>query len=351
MKTMSVVMVGFDENYIASLEIELLKTFGEHVELTVITKPDYFQYFFSESQKIDVLIIEKELYDVSIERQNVENVFVLEESEETGIYRQNVTGIYKYTTVKEIFYKISGKLGTKLAGVSEDVESTKTLMVYSPIGGVGKTTMALLLCNELAEFNKRVLYVNTETIQNFQWLLSNKDTVSEEFCTRLANKRQAVLSKLNWYIGNEGFDYLKPISGGTILYDIGDEDYIYLISELVKSKQYDYIVVDTGSAMNRLNSRMLGLCDIVLTIIRQDAQAVWKTEGFLEMIDFSDSEKFLFLCNCFDEAVRNYIIESDFLAECNVIEYVPKIFDEQEMDYLSKLKKRHWMKQTAMSIL
>ena len=53
-------------------------------------------------------------------------------------------------------------------------------MVYSPCGGwPGKSTVSLGICAALAGFHKRVLYVNTETIQTIIVCWAIKSTVGE----------------------------------------------------------------------------------------------------------------------------------------------------------------------------
>ena len=46
MNEISMVIVGYDEVYLASLEIGLLKEIGSMVSLTVITNTEYFNHFF-----------------------------------------------------------------------------------------------------------------------------------------------------------------------------------------------------------------------------------------------------------------------------------------------------------------
>ena len=350
MKNYSLVIAGKDEEYLVSLEIGLLKGMGDMVDITMITDNDYYNYYFSIPQKIDVLIIEEALYSEVIERQNVGNIFVLEETKANKLYKQNVMGIFKYSSVKEIFHKIFGKIGNdfKQDDNRNDL-NTQTILIYSPIGGSGKTLLALSMCNELAEFNKHVLYINVETIQNFHWFLASQEEAPEEFCYNLANHNNNMIMNFDAYVGNEGFDYIKPVPASTLSFGIKKEDYFYIIAELVRSKKYDYIVIDTSIDMDESNCKMMGICDRVISIVKQDALSVWKADSFLENIDYSDSQKYMFVCNRYTTEMRNFIVESEYLYECNITEYIGEY--DAEILSLDTTKHNHIMKQTVMLLL
>lgn len=350
MSNISLVIVGKDELYLSSLEICLLKNMGDMVDITMITNDEYYNYFFSMPQKIDVLIIEENLYGQIVEKQNVGNIFVLEETKTNNLYKQNVMGIYKFSSVKEIFHKISGKIGSDFKEDNNKNEgTTQTIFVYSPIGGSGKTLLALSMCHELAEFNKHVLYINIETIQNFHWFLSSQEEVSDEFCYNLANHNANLIMNFASYVGNEGFDYIKPIHGSMLSFGIKKSDYFYLISELVQSQKYDYIIIDSNIDLDENNCKMMGLCDRVVSIVKQDALSVWKVDSYLENIDYSDSQKYLFVCNKFKADTRNYIVESEYLYECNITEYIGDY--GTDMVLLREMTDNHSMKQTVMLML
>ncbi len=356
MSDIKVVIAGMDEQYLSSLGLGLLKEIGYNVDLSIITEREYFVNFFSRPQNIDVLLIEKELMTDAIQRMHIERVFVLQDTEETEDYGQNMTGIFKYSSAKEIYHKI-GVIAQPLQGGGRARENgqTRTILVYSPIGGSGKTMLSLALARELARFNKRVLYINMESIQNFQWVLRYKDTVDADFCFGLARHDESIVKgkKALTYIGNEEFDYIRPIAGSTLSYGIKNEDYVFLIRTFMQTGSYDYIVLDTSSELNQCNMDIMGLADRVVTIVQQDAMSIWKTDGFLDNIDYSDQEKFLFVCNRYRESKRNFFLESEYLGGQGFIpvEYVYVYESDNDVEIFTRMGNEHIMKGAAMYIL
>lgn len=64
------------------------------------------------------------------------------------------------------------------------------IMVYSPVGGVGKTSVALSLCYQLSLLNKNVLYINVGDIQNHPFYLNKEGYVENSFERMLHTRMQ-----------------------------------------------------------------------------------------------------------------------------------------------------------------
>lgn len=113
-----IVIAMYDEKYVASLEIGFLKNAYESIRLETITEEGFFEQYFNTPQIIDCLIIDEKLYTENISRQGINQVFVLagDDSEENKYYYANV--ISKFSSVKEIIHKVTGKLGISM-GIGE----------------------------------------------------------------------------------------------------------------------------------------------------------------------------------------------------------------------------------------
>ena len=168
MGNIKILMADADEKYLMPLERKFIDGFEDKAELTVITDPDYLKQYFMVPQKLDILIINEELYDSELERHNISNIFILKEEEQfdknTGETETNQ--IYKYTSVKEIYNEIINKSSTKSVPLNH-MEDTKILMMYSPIGGIGKTAVAAALCEAIARYHKKVLFIGIDNLQTF----------------------------------------------------------------------------------------------------------------------------------------------------------------------------------------
>lgn len=344
-----IVIAMYDEKYVASLEIAFLKNAYESIRLETITEEHFFEQYFKAPQEIDCLIIDEKLYTENISGQGIHQVFVLagDDCDESKYYSANV--ISKFSSVKEIIHKVTGKLGISM-GISEkrDGEASATfIMVYSPIGGAGKTTAAMALCCQLGLLNKRVIYVNFDTIQNYQWIMNREEYIEnglERYMTRHDISVGDKLAEETWQCG---FDCAKPFKSSKLSYGIKNSDYLFAMEELKKTNKYDYIVIDAMSDLGELNVSVLDKCDKVITVMDQSAYGVYKVMKFLACINYEDNEKFMFLCN------KYYDGGYDYLQQCpvDIIEKIPYLYSQNGCLTLDEIKSNGFMKRTALILL
>ena len=105
-----IIIADTDRNYIVPLQLKFAEDYFDKVDLEIITDKSYFDGLFSVPQKADILIISEDLYDRSLQRHNISNIFVMtEDNEEEQTADLNVSLIFKYTSIKEIFNEITAK--------------------------------------------------------------------------------------------------------------------------------------------------------------------------------------------------------------------------------------------------
>ena len=110
-----IIIADTDVNYILSLQLKFVEEFFEKIDLEIITDRNYFENMFESPQRAEVVIVSEDLYDLSIQKHNIGNVFLMtEKNEEEQTADLNVTRIFKYTSIKEIFNEILGKSSDSL---------------------------------------------------------------------------------------------------------------------------------------------------------------------------------------------------------------------------------------------
>jgi len=174
-----VIIADEDASYIVPLQFKFVTDFFNKIDLEIITDRAYFDEYFSRPQNAEILIISDDLYDSSLQRHNIQNIFVMMEQYDEGSTGElNVNQIFKYTSIKEIFNEIIGKSTGALNIAVVEKKETQIILVTSAVGGVGKTTVAMGVAACLEQNYKRVLYINAARLQNFQYLLDNTTAIS-----------------------------------------------------------------------------------------------------------------------------------------------------------------------------
>jgi MinD-like ATPase involved in chromosome partitioning or flagellar assembly len=112
-----------------------------------------------------------------------------------------------------------------------------------------------------------------------------------------------------------------------------------MIQTAKDSREYDFIVVDIEAGYSENKMELLQMADKVLMVCLQDKVSVQKMEYLLRNIDLRDREKYLFICNKYDETKQNAYLESEMQARFTMSEYVERLNGElTEVRQVSALK-------------
>jgi cellulose biosynthesis protein BcsQ len=291
------VMADTDRDYMLPLEIKLVETYTDRIVLEIIDDAQYLSHLLSETPKIDVLIISDKLYDASTISSDIGVVFKLTE-DKTSIMAEGTTvkSLYKYSNIQKLFGEIEYAARQFIKTDGGHAEKTKTVLVYSALGGIGKTTMALGLCANLVNNHKKVLYVDAENLQDFAFFLSNAECLPAR-ASAVMSAEQDLYNGLRPYIRSDGFDYLPPLRMSASAMDISLDVFRKFIIECKKHVAYDYIMIDTDSVFNAEKDELLQMVDRVVLLVGEGDYSRYKTELLVNNFASIDTKKYLVVCN------------------------------------------------------
>ncbi len=346
-----VMIVDTDLNYIIPLQLKFVEEYFESVDLEIITDVNVFQQKFSTPQRANVLVIADSLYDSSLQRHNITSVFLMTEQEDNEQPDSlNVTRIYKYTNIKSIFSQITrSNLGSTEPSMHKD--SSQLIMVTSACGGVGKTTIALSLCQCLATIGKKVLYINADYLQSFQYRLANKSPICDSnVYAQLAEFNDSTYGNIRSVIRKEEYYYVPPFK--TTIMSVGLEYSVYgkLAMAAKNSNEYDYVVVDAIHSFDEENAKLMKMSDKVIIITLQSEQEAFATGLFVSNINGVSTEKYIILCNDFEQAKDNALLSSEFTSKFGVNEYIEHITNCERMT-IGEIAKCGGIKKVAFLIM
>ena len=97
-----VIIADEDASYIVPLQFKFVTDFFNKIDLEIITDRAYFDEYFSRPQNAEILIISDGLYDLSLQRHNIQNIFVMmEQYDEGGTGDLNVTQLLSIQVLKK----------------------------------------------------------------------------------------------------------------------------------------------------------------------------------------------------------------------------------------------------------
>lgn len=319
-----IIIADTDISYIIPLQQKFIEEYFEKIDLEIISEPSYYERFFSSPQKADVLIVSEELYSTNLQRHNIGSIFLMtEQYAESQMSEPNINKIYKYTSIKEIFNAIVGK-GTASLRVSNVVrKETQIILVCSACGGVGKTTIALGISACLNKNYKRVLYINASRLQSFQAMLSNVTPITtSDVYAKMVSATNDIYSDIKHAIRNEGFSYLPPFRAALMSMGIQYSIFENIAVSAKRTGDYDYIIIDADTAFDEDKARLMDIADRVIVVTKQSKASVYATNILVSNINGSNSDKYIFICNDFDEDNTNVLISPDVVNKFAVADYV-----------------------------
>lgn len=316
-----IVVAEPDRDYMSRLETGLVKMFWKEADLELISDPKFFVEYFAAPKKIDLLLIDESMYTERLRMHDIGKVFILTEDpepeeEEDG---QDVFRLYKFSNRNALLDRIAS------AGRTDDrtkERRTKVVTVISPSGGAGSTTVAIGICASMRDNLKSAFYINPQMYQNFHYYLRDRETVPMELCMKMQDASFEPDPKVKTAFLKEGFTYFPPLGASRESLGITAAAYLRLSENVVRSKEYDYVVIDLGNELSGDSVKFLDMADRVLTVTRQDAYAAFKLRILKKSMNFSDADKYIFICNHFDRQKENALADVGSEYSTVIHEYI-----------------------------
>lgn len=330
-----VIIADTEVNYVIPLQLKFGEDFFEKVDLEIITDGEFFRNAFATPQRADILIVSEELYDASLQRHNISNIFLMTE-QAGGEQNENpgVTQIYKYTSIKEIFNEIISKSAGVLAVEGKEKKETQIILVYSACGGVGKTTVAMGISAGLAKSYKRVLYICESSLQTFQYYLENDSCISAtDVYAKLTMAGENIYQEIKHVIRKEKFSYLPPFKAALMSLGLKKSVYSKIALSAKKSGEYDFIVIDCDTVFDEEKASLMNVADKIIVITNQTYASAYATNVFVSNINGFSGDKYIYICNDFKKDEENALILNSGTMKFLVSEYVNHFVHADAMSF------------------
>ncbi|RKM53851.1 hypothetical protein D6853_15040 [Butyrivibrio sp. X503] len=243
MKTL--LFISFDEEYVVSVLGTLARKISEEYQLDIITDKDYLTSFFEKQHKIDTLIIDEKIQIDIPSNQAVGRLYVVTETDAIGAYL-----ISKYAGAQGIL-KILGSGYKRRSRGSVNNGKTRVHDIVS-IDDTGiKTIAALTIAGQLVKFGRKVLYLSADNLQDFSYVMKEKDAFSQEEEALILNAvSKGITGDFSKLVKNENFDYIPQFKHLLSSYGMSSAT-VFQLAEIIKGLEiYDEIVIDHPYGFN-----------------------------------------------------------------------------------------------------
>ena len=310
-----IVLADQDETYISYLEKKFTDVFGDSIDLYIITDISYMNHLFSTQQSFDVAVINENLFSPELSRHNFGSLFILCEEEDNAAKRQN--GLYKYMSIGEVFDPILSISGL-LTGAAQD-KRAKIILLYSPSGGLGQTTLAAGICSALGKQFHRALFVGLDSLQTSSYLMQSPSFLPMSTQQSIQRKSQYVYQAVKPLIVSGIYDILPPFQNPLESVGVSSDAMLHMIKMIKESGEYDVIVLDMDIDFSTEITRLMAEVDQTVLITAQDAYSVHKLKCLMNSIDCSDNRRFTFVCTQYDSSKDNVLAEVEMIPVCEYV--------------------------------
>ena len=255
--------------------------------------------------RFDVLLLDPSMYSRSLPLDRLNAVIILAGDTPIPESCAKFDTVRKYQKIGNIYSKMLSVCSQKLHfGVNGNSGlPAAVISFYSPVGGSGKTSMALIAASKLALSGHPTFYMNLESYPSDGFYLSQSgtggfsalleklimsgrekdDSVSVFMRTCLLDK-SADLSE-NFYYMNH-FDSPND-------YDAIEKDELSKLIGLIRtSGGFEYIVIDTESGLCEKIKTVFELSDRIVIVEKQDAVSREKLSSFYSQSFITDGYGF-----------------------------------------------------------
>lgn len=300
MRNPRVIIACKDKEYIFPIKQRFIELYFDGADFEIITEEDYFKSLFSTQQKAELLVLDECLFDESIKRHAIDKICILAEEDSNNQSDTNIIRVYKYSSIKEVFKRISSCLSVH----SSDAEiTTKIITVTSASGGTGKTTVSLGVAAALESSGFSTLYIDAEWLQTFQWNMQDKNSINDiRTYTILAGEKADKYQAIKHFVKKEEFSYLPGFRDPIISQGLNNTMYLDIIKSAHDSGDYDCILVDTDHVFDTTKAKLLEMSDYVLLITDAAESSIRALNRFVDGIDGSSTGKYIFVCNKSDKS-------------------------------------------------
>lgn len=299
----------------------------EELEVSVYEDMEVFRKDTEvNKRRADILLFDSSVYDGYFDKRQGFVPVVLWDADTVDDRLENYRRVRKYQCIDKIYKQILGIYSEQSSDAWNLNEKTAvtTVAVYSPTGGVGKTTIALTAAAKYAAQGIRTLYLNLENIASDDCYLPMTGArgiaqIAESLGESMnhALKIQSLLLEKT-----SNFYYMEHFGSPNDLCAMSVEEEQQLIRIFQGAGLFDVIVIDMQSVLDEKAAAVFELADKILLIERADEASEKKQGCFLEQAHIKNAygRKMLRILNFYTGRESGVQTEIPLIGKVNAVQ-------------------------------
>lgn len=329
-----------DKGYINAIS-KYLSSCGENDFKVISFTKELFLREYLDTRKADILLISPELMSENLNLFNIQ-VTIINVEDRIPETLLDYPYINKYQpgdlVAKELINIFSKYSKDEIIGFGSNVKS-KVIGVYSPIGGIGKTTTCIGIAKQYALNGFKTLFISLEELASYSALLDCSSTNDfSDLLYYIKQKNKNLILKIEGLKNNDinsGLHYFSPPSCYKDIQEVSVEEWIYLVEYIKTNSSYERIIMDFDSTLSEKNIRLLEVCNEVILLVNTDSISTAKIDRMysnLEKMSIEDLNNNVNIV--FNNINRdNEIMEEVFIRGQKINCYLP--YDDNLVNHIN----------------
>lgn len=292
MYKIKMILADYDSRYVDKVADYINSIYSTRIRVLSFTRVDLLEeYLKTSGGKYDVLLAHPDFFRLSPEVSEGIELMVALSDESINSYEDGYKSINKYLPGDRLVGKLidiySGK-NCRASEVVAGIKNSELVCVYSPAGGVGKTSIAAGLAAQLSDTGQSVIILSLENINSLSACLPcTGNNALPHLLLALSEDPQLVPVKVEAYKTRDplhGFDFLEPPDCFTDLIEINCSETQQLLNSIKQAGKFDVIIVDMDAKADAQALAVFGSSDRIIFVHAPDAVCTYKTEAFFHQI-------------------------------------------------------------------
>lgn len=284
-----IILADTDEQYVDRLTEFIKELYAPRIKVSSFTRiEELTRFWLTDGVKADAILINPDfLAELAYHDHGGKLIVLLSDGrprENCGEY----PSIYKFQSGDKLINQLIATFlehHPRAATPRPWLSRSRLIAVYSPAGGVGKTSLSVGLAAELAEMGNAVLYLNIECISSTDLFLTCQVNYAlTHVLLTLKEKPSLLPMKVERYRTESSefiFQFLEPAENFLELSGLTGAEISLFLQTLQAADKYDYILVDTDSAASEKTLAVIGASETTFLVMTPDIVSRHKIKSFL----------------------------------------------------------------------
>jgi cellulose biosynthesis protein BcsQ len=290
---LNLVILDNDARYMENLAGFIMENYSRRFNLHTFSAIESFMKYIDETKAVpNIVAVSQGLYSKKLKNLDIALILVI--CDGLGDSYDGLCALERYSNADSLIGGILKHYADKTESGAEIIPKgdyeTKVILITSPSGGAGKTSVSIGLCSLLSRTNPSVLYLNLDRtgIDNITYDLAKHSKGMSDIIFAIKSrldKLPVLLEAFRKDFNGERFSYYAPPLFPMDLDELSPGEIELLVEKIRSLGIYGKVIIDAQSGFSSANKALMELSDSIIIVINNNKSEVRKLAAMKAQMD------------------------------------------------------------------